>query len=150
MLSSNWSVLDSVVSLPNGHDALVGTYPIGVEPSHFHDRLRTNAVQDMIRSMRSKFHGARVVVGVDRLDCIKGIPQKLHAFDKFLETYPEWVGKAILVQLAIPSRANLQVHQDLLAEVHRLVGQINGKYGKLSTPYFRVRHQRNIRLSWEH
>ena len=83
----------------------------------------------MIRSMRNKFDGAKVIVGVDRLDCIKGIPQKLLAFDRFLERHPEWVGKAILVQVAVPSRANLEVHRELKIEIQQLVGEINGKHG---------------------
>ena len=123
------------IRLPNGRNLLVGTFSIGIEPSHFHERLRTNAVQDMIRSIRSKFHGATVIIGVDRLDCIEGLPQKLHASDEFLERHPEWVGHAILVQLTIPSRESLDVHQKLLAKVQKLVGEINGKYGKLSIPW---------------
>ena len=107
----------------------IGTFPIGVEPSEFQSRLRKECVQGMICSMRDQFQGARVIVGVDRLDYIKGLPQKLYAFDRFLETHPEWIGKAILVQVAVPSRANLEAHQELRVEIHKLVGEINGKYG---------------------
>ena len=113
----------------SGREVFVGTFPIGVEPSEFHSRLQKEGVQDMIRSIRDKFQGATVIVGVDRLDCIKGLPQKLCAFDRFLKRHPEWIGKAILVQVAIPSRANLEVHQELRVEVEKLVREINGKYG---------------------
>ncbi len=41
---------------------------------------------------------------MDRLDYIKGIPHRLRAFDRFLQTYPEWVGKVVLIQIAVPSR----------------------------------------------
>ena len=86
----------------------------------------------MIRSMRDKFDGVKVIVGVDRLDCIKGIPQKLLAFDRFLERHLEWVGKAILVQVVVPSRDNLEVHRELKIEIQQLVGEINGKHGMSS------------------
>ena len=84
----------------------------------------------MVHTMKTNFRGAKIIVGVDRLDYIKGIPQKLHAFDSFLERHPEWVGRAILVQVVVPSRANLDEHQKLKVDIHRLVGEINGKYGK--------------------
>jgi trehalose-6-phosphate synthase len=127
-LSSDRRSVDSKISL-SGREVFVGAFPIGIEPSEFHSRLQKEGVQDMIRSMRDKFQGATVIVGVDRLDYIKGIPQKLYAFDMFLERHPEWIGKAILVQVAIPSRANLEMNQKLRVDVQKLIGEINGKYG---------------------
>jgi trehalose 6-phosphate synthase len=114
----------------DSHRVFIGTFPIGCEPSEFHNWLRTDHVQDYIQSMRAKFRGTKVIVGVDRLDYIKGMPQKLRAFDKFLESSPEWIGRAVLLQVTIPSRANLELHQNLLESVQTLVGKINGKYGK--------------------
>jgi trehalose 6-phosphate synthase len=113
----------------DGRQILTGTFPIGIEPSEFHSRVKKDGVQEMIRSMRDKFDEATVIVGVDRLDYIKGVPQKLRAFDMFLERHPEWVGKTVLVQVAIPSRANLEVNQKLRVDVQNLIGEINGKYG---------------------
>jgi trehalose-6-phosphate synthase len=51
------------------------------------------------------------MLGVDRLDMIKGIPQKLLAFEKFLEEHPEWRDKALLVQIAVPSRTDVPEYQ---------------------------------------
>ena len=55
--------------------------------------------------------GAQVMLGVDRLDMIKGIPQKLLAFEKFLEEHPEWRDKVLLVQIAVPSRTDVPEYQ---------------------------------------
>ena len=112
-----------------GRKVLTRTFPIGIEPLEFHSRMKKDSVQDMIRSMRDKFDEATVIVGIDRLDYIKGVPQKLHAFDMFLKRRPEWVGKTVLVQVAIPNCANLEVNQKLRVDVQNLVGEINGKYG---------------------
>jgi trehalose 6-phosphate synthase/phosphatase len=49
----------------------------------------------------------QVMLGVDRLDMIKGIPQKLLAFELFLEKNPEWREKVLLVQIAVPTRTNV-------------------------------------------
>jgi Glycosyltransferase family 20 len=54
---------------------------------------------------------SQVMLGVDRLDMIKGIPQKLLAFEKFLEEHPEWRGKVLLVQIAVPSRSDVPEYQ---------------------------------------
>lgn len=69
------------------------------------------------------------MVGVDRLDYIKGVPQKLHALEVFLSDHPEWVGKVVLVQVAVPSRQDVEEYQNLRAVVNELVGRINGKFG---------------------
>jgi trehalose-6-phosphate synthase len=74
-----------------------------------------------------------VILGVDRLDCIKGIPQKLHAFDTLLERRPDLIGEVTLLQVAVPSRDDLKSHQDLKEEIQHLVGEVNGKYGM--SPY---------------
>ena len=47
------------------------------------------------------------MLGVDRLDMIKGIPQKILAFEKFLEENPEWRDKVVLLQIAVPTRTDV-------------------------------------------
>lgn len=69
------------------------------------------------------------MVGVDRLDYIKGVPQKLHAFEVFLDQHPEFQEKVVLVQVAVPSRLDVEEYQNLRAHVNELVGRINGKFG---------------------
>lgn len=80
--------------------------------------------------LEQKFQGVKLMVGVDRLDYIKGVPQKLHALEVFLSDHPEWVGKVVLVQVAVPSRQDVEEYQNLRAVVNELVGRINGKFGE--------------------
>lgn len=47
------------------------------------------------------------MLGVDRLDMIKGIPQKILAFEKFLEENPKWRDKVVLLQIAVPTRTDV-------------------------------------------
>ena len=49
----------------------------------------------------------QVMLGVDRLDIIKGIPKKLLAFEKFLDENAEWRDKVLLVQIAVPTRTDV-------------------------------------------
>ncbi|KAJ3515907.1 hypothetical protein NLJ89_g1473 [Agrocybe chaxingu] len=106
------------------------TMPNGVE---FEGRLAHNlkkpSVIDRIASLEQRFGGVKVIVGVDRLDYIKGVPQKLHALELFLSQHPEWIGKVVLVQLAVPSRQDVEEYQNLRSTVNELVGRINGRFG---------------------
>jgi trehalose 6-phosphate synthase/phosphatase len=69
------------------------------------------------------------VLAVDRLDYTKGIPERLRAFRHFLASRPEWRGKVILIQVAVPSRERIPRYIALRREVNELVGEINGEMG---------------------
>lgn len=121
-------------TMPNGVEfegrlAHVGTFPIGIEPSSFTENLKKKSVVDRIAQLEQRFNGVKVIVGVDRLDYIKGVPQKLHALELFLSQHPEWIGKVVLVQLAVPSRQDVEEYQNLRSTVNELVGRINGRFG---------------------
>lgn len=121
-------------AMPNGVElegrfAQVGTFPIGIDPLQFHEGLQRPSVQKRIKELEQRFDGVKLIVGVDRLDYIKGVPQKLHALEIFLTEHPEWIGKVVLVQLAVPSRGDVEEYQNLRATVNELVGRINGRFG---------------------
>lgn len=113
-----------------------GAFPIGIDPEKFKEGLKKEKVQKRIAMLEQKFQGVKLMVGVDRLDYIKGVPQKLHALEVFLSDHPEWVGKVVLVQVAVPSRQDVEEYQNLRAVVNELVGRINGKFGKYSRLVF--------------
>lgn len=119
---------------PNGLDFLgkmvaVGAFPIGIDPEKFYEGLQKEKVQKRIATLEQKFQGVKVIVGVDRLDYIKGIPHKLHALEVFLTKHPEWVGKVVFVQVAVPSRQDVEDYQNLRTVINELVGKINGQFG---------------------
>ncbi|KAK4055065.1 Trehalose-6-P synthase/phosphatase complex synthase subunit [Microbotryomycetes sp. JL221] len=112
-----------------GRYATVGTFPIGIDPSQFLHCLEKESVVNRIAALRRRFDGVKIIVGVDRLDYIKGVPQKLHAMEAFLDEHPEWIGKVVLVQVAVPTRQDVEEYQNLRASVNELVGRINGRFG---------------------
>ena len=71
----------------------VNAFPIGIDPDTITEGLQRPKVQERIASLEKKFQGVKIIVGVDRLDYIKGVPQKLHALEVFLTEHPEWIGK---------------------------------------------------------
>ena len=108
----------------------VGAFPIGIQPERFTRTLEDAKVQERIAELEHEFRGRQVMVGVDRLDYVKGVPQKLRAFETFLTDHPEYVGRAILIQIAIPTRGEVEEYQNLRLLVNELVGRINGKFGR--------------------
>ena len=74
----------------------------------------------------------KLILSIDRLDYTKGIPNRLKAFARFLEKYPEFRQKVTLIMLAVPSRGQVDHYQQLKKEVDELVGQINGAYGSIN------------------
>ncbi len=80
-------------------------------------------------TLRSAYGDKRIIIGVDRLDYTKGIPEKLLAYETLLRTQPEWRGHVVLIQVAAPSRTGIDEYQALKRQVDELVGRINGEYG---------------------
>jgi trehalose 6-phosphate synthase len=131
---------------PNGVEfrgkyVTVAAFPIGIDPEKFIEGLQKKSVQDRIAVLERKFEGVKLIVGVDRLDYIKGVPQKLHALEVFLTEHPEWIGKVVLVQVAVPSRQDVEEYQNLRAVVNELVGRINGKFGTIEFMPIHFLHQ---------
>ncbi|BFG28949.1 hypothetical protein CerSpe_152230 [Prunus speciosa] len=110
----------------------VAAFPIGIDSERFIRALEVPQVQEHIRELKERFAGRKVMLGVDRLDMIKGIPQKILAFEKFLEENPSWRDKVVLLQIAVPTRTDVPEYQKLTSQVHEIVGRINGRFGTLT------------------
>jgi trehalose 6-phosphate synthase/phosphatase len=65
---------------------------------------------------------------VDRLDYTKGLVTRLTSVGRMFQKYPQWVGKVIFIQVAVPSRTDVEEYKDLKENIDRLVGNINGKF----------------------
>ncbi|XP_025015230.2 alpha,alpha-trehalose-phosphate synthase [UDP-forming] 1 [Ricinus communis] len=110
----------------------VAAFPIGIDSERFIRALEVPQVQEHIKELKERFAGRKVMLGVDRLDMIKGIPQKILAFEKFLEENSHWRDKVVLLQIAVPTRTDVPEYQKLTSQVHEIVGRINGRFGTLT------------------
>ncbi len=97
----------------------------------------------MFARMREEYSRRRLLLGVDRLDYSKGLPQRVHAFRQLLERYPENRDSATLIQIASPSREDVGAYDDLRREMDSLCGEINGDFGELDWMPLRYIH-RNV------
>lgn len=115
-----------------------GDFPIGLDPKKILDCLQKPEVKTRIAALTEQNPGMKYIIGVDRLDYIKGIPQKLDALDLFFEEHPEMVRKVTMIQVAVPSREGVLEYRALATRIHQRVDEINAKYGTLRClrPFF--------------
>ena len=109
----------------------VDAFPMGIDYERYARAAEDPAVQQEIARIRRKVGDRKVILSVDRLDYTKGIPQRLEAFDRFLEQHPQWREKVVLILVAVPSRMGVEHYMMLKRQVDELIGRINGKYGSL-------------------
>jgi len=105
----------------------VGVFPIAIDPSAFTGESEEAAD---VAGLRAALGDRVLLLGVDRLDYAKGIPQRFAGFERLLERYPEWRGRVALVQISVPSRAEIPEYSELRHTVETMVGRINGKFGE--------------------
>jgi trehalose 6-phosphate synthase len=106
----------------------IGAFPIGIIPEHFQEVTAATPVQEATKLMRA-IAPNRLVLGVDRLDYTKGIPERLSGFARLLEFYPEWRRKVSLVQISVPSRGDVPEYAEQRERVEHIVGRTNGEFG---------------------
>jgi trehalose 6-phosphate synthase/phosphatase len=120
------------VHLP-GRNVRLGAQPIGIDPAEIAALCASREARQELAELIGSYPGKRIIVGVDRLDYTKGIPDKLRAFEELLRKNPRWRERAVLIQIAAPSRTGVAEYQRLKCEVDELVGRINGRYGTPSS-----------------
>ncbi|ORX61185.1 hypothetical protein BCR36DRAFT_315559 [Piromyces finnis] len=105
----------------------VGIFPIGIDLDAIKEKRKDKKVIDIKNNLLEKYAGMKLIIGRDKNDYVKGVRHKLASFEKFLKTYPEWIGKVVLIQVALST-----VEQnELECQVSNLVARINSRYGSL-------------------
>ncbi len=122
-------VRDRFLVRAEGMCTMVGAFPISVDFDEFAQQAFDPAVSARVAEIQRNIKGEQIILGVDRLDYTKGIPERLIAFRKFLEDYPELQGRVTLVQVVVPSREEIPSYHELKLAIERLVSDINGEYG---------------------
>jgi len=103
-----------------GRVSKVGAFPLGIDFELFDQRAREAPSQ--------RKGDERVVLGVDRLDYTKGIPERILAFERLLELHPRHRGHVVLLQLVVPSRSQVADYRELKRELDELIGRVNGRF----------------------
>lgn len=106
----------------------VVSLPLGIDVSSFEHGAFTVEVEEKIQKLRDLNPGRKIIIGRDRLDYVRGVVQKLQAFEMFLEMFPSWIGKVVLIQVSFKPFYH---SQKLDKQVNELIFKINGKFGSL-------------------
>jgi len=133
--------------LPDGRYRAFGStvraqaFPIGIDVDEFAALTHARDAQDTYERMREEYARRRLLIGVDRLDYSKGIPHRVRAFRDLLANYPENRDSATLIQIASPTREDVDAYGDIRRELESLCGAINGDYGELDWMPVRYIHR---------
>jgi len=107
----------------------VGVFPISIDFEEFTCQATDSTVLEKARQLRQAIPICQILLGVDRLDYSKGIPQRLKAFRAALELFPDMRDRIALIQLVVPSREDIPEYQLMKMEIEKLVSGINGQFG---------------------
>ncbi len=114
-----------------GAKVKVGTYPIGIDAAGFAKAVESEEAKDAGRAIGRFLGDRQLVIGVDRMDYSKGLPERFEAVGQLFDSYPELHGKVSVTQIAPPSRSKVEAYRDLREQLDQLSGRINGDYGDL-------------------
>jgi trehalose 6-phosphate synthase len=127
-----------------GRETWIRPFPISIDAAWWASLARGRRVGRQIVRLRAQPALALPILGlgVDRLDYTKGIVNRFEAIERFLEKYPEYQGRFGFVQIAVPSRTQIEAYRLVKAQVERAVKRINARFG-LGTAepiYYRYAH----------
>ena len=111
-----------------GRQIMVGTFPISIDYRGFARQAASPEVSDEAWYIHEDQPRRKIILGVDRLDYTKGIPEKLWSFHNALTRFADLREKIVLIQVVVPSRWDIPEYSDLKTEIERLVGRINGEF----------------------
>jgi trehalose 6-phosphate synthase/phosphatase len=127
----------------------VDVFPKGINYDRFrnkalsvhNERSKPSGIQEEMRLFKESGNLEKLIISIDKLDYTKGIPQRIRAFERFLQTYPEYQGRVSLIVQAIPSGETSESFFNLKSQVDELVGRINGNYGTITWTPIRYLNQ---------
>ena len=114
-----------------GRSLRADAFPIGLDTPGFLELSRSAEAERACDRMQAHGLFRSLIVGVDRLDYSKGLPERLLGFERYLQDHPEMVRKVLYLQIAPSSRADVEAYQTLRANVLALAGRINATWAEM-------------------
>jgi trehalose 6-phosphate synthase len=134
----------------HGHMLKVGAYPIGIYPDAIAKVAEQFSNRKPVKSLRDSLRGRKLIMSVDRLDYSKGLAERFQAFERLLLHAPGWHGRVSMVQIAPPTRSDVQTYQRIRQNLEGEAGRINGRFAQLDwTPiqYLNRKYDRNLLMA---
>ncbi len=127
-----WKELGAEVDFDTGKVSLDGrrtiarAYPIGIDHAFFSGKVETEEAREAEARLRASTRDRIAMIGVDRLDYSKGLPERLDGISRFFDRHPDRVRDLVFIQIAPPSREDIGSYQQIRATLEQKAGQING------------------------
>ncbi|MBL4818590.1 MAG: trehalose-6-phosphate synthase [Deltaproteobacteria bacterium] len=115
--------------LAGGRQVKTKALPIGIDLNPIQRIVNSTNTQERAEAFRNEIGTEKLVVGVDRLDYTKGILNRLQGFEQYLKQNPDWVGKVSMIQLAVPTRTQIDEYKTYKQQVENQVQHINTQFG---------------------
>ncbi len=109
---------------------LVGAFPIGIDVEEAEDQAASSMQSAAVQRLARDIGERELVIGVDRLDYSKGLPERFRAFETLLERHPGSRRNLVFLQIASPTRTGVRAYQDIRHELERSAGHINGRFSE--------------------
>ena len=113
-----------------GREFTASAYPIGIDVPGVIRMAQRSVHSATVSRMVRGLVGRDLIIGVDRLDYSKGLPERFRSFEALLQNYPDTRGRLVFMQIAPPTRSGVRAYQDIREELERSAGHINGGYAE--------------------
>jgi glucosylglycerol-phosphate synthase len=114
-----------------GRIVRLGAHPVGLDLNRVRDALARPEVQSRMQNLRQQLHGQKLILSVERLDYTKGTLERLLAYEKMLEDYPELHRKITHVCVCVPAASEMTVYDELKVQIEQIAGRINGRWAQV-------------------
>ncbi len=122
------ATVDGTTIQHDGREVEAIAQAISIDADEFAELATDPETEEHLTELRNQFGGRKVLLGVDRLDTTKGIRHRLNAIERLLELRPDLSNRFVFIQIAVPSREDVEEVQALRNEIEQMVGRINGQF----------------------
>ncbi len=113
-----------------GKSSRVQAFPISIHPEEMARTAARTVNSNRARQLRRSLGEKQLIIGVDRLDYSKGLDNRFSSYERLMENYPENRGSVTLMQIAPPSRGDVQSYKEIREKLEGMAGHINGRFAE--------------------
>ena len=106
-------------------------FPIGIDAGDFARAVATPTARQACERLKRSVEDKHVIIGVDRLDYSKGLPERFRGYRRFLEEHDDYRGRVTFLQIAPPSRGEVHTYEEIRTHLDELSGRINGEFAEI-------------------
>ncbi len=110
--------------------AQADAFPIGIDPDEFNSQAVAAVNGSELLRLRESMAGRSLILGVDRLDYSKGLPQRFMGYERLLKRFPEHRSHVTFLQVAPVSRGDVAEYKTLRRRLDEQAGRINGEWAE--------------------